>query len=376
MDIYEKKLGFGTMRLPLSDPKDETKVDIKTYQQMADAFIKEGFVYFDTAKCYHINQCEPAFRLAVADRYPRDSYSVTGKLSLFMMKKAEEMEGFFESQLKDLGISYFDIYLLHCLSEANACQVEEWGVFSFLVALKEKGLTKHIGFSYHGRAELLEETLKVHPEVEYVQLQLNYLDWDSESVQSEKCLKICQKYGKKVLVMEPVKGGALVNIPEEAEKMFKDYDSHASTASWAIRFAASQKNVVMVLSGMSDPLQMADNMSYMKDFKPLSEAEMDCIKKAAKIIKSSIAIPCTACRYCIEGCPKDIPIPDYFSIYNNLKRFGDKQKLVAGTYYENLSEVHGKASQCIKCGKCEKICPQHLKVREYLEKVVEEVEHM
>ena len=228
--------------------------------------------------------------------------------------------------------------------------------------------------SYHDKAELLDEILTAHPEMEYVQLQLNYLDWEDATVESRKCYEVCCKHGKPVIVMEPVKGGSLVNIPQEAVKLFQSANSELSIASWAIRFAASPGNVMMVLSGMSDLAQMQDNLSYMTDFQPLSPEEQTVIEKATGIIKASIAIPCTACRYCVDGCPQNIAIPDYFAIYNNLKRFGTAQGIVAATYYGNLIKGHGKPTDCIACGKCERVCPQHIAIRDELKRVAEALE--
>lgn len=340
--MFMKKLGFGLMRLPQLDKDDYGSVDIERVKKMADAFMENGFTYFDTAAPYHRGNSEVAFREAVAKRYPRTSYTITDKLSLFMIRNAEEMEGFFESQLERLGVDYMDYYWLHGLGGPSFKQAEEWHAFEFVQRKKAEGKVKHIGLSFHDKAELLDEILT--------------------------------KHRKPVIVMEPIKGGSLVNIPQEAEKLYQDYRPDSSVASWAIRFAASPDNVMMVLSGMSDEEQMWDNISYMKEFHPLDEEEQKIVEQATKIIKASIAIPCTACRYCIDDCPKKIAIPDYFAVYNNLKRFGGPQGMVASTYYRNLAQTHGKASDCLKCGKCEKRCPQHLPIREYLEAVAEELE--
>ncbi len=364
-----KKFGFGLMRLPQKDANDYSSVDIERVKVMADEFMKNGFTYFDTAFPYHQGNSEAAFREAVVKRYPRDSFTITDKLSLFMIKDSNEIPGFFERQLELLGVDYIDYYWLHGLGEPTYKQAEKMNAFDFVVQKKKEGKVKHIGLSFHDKSELLDEILTKHPEMEYVQIQLNYLDWEDENVQSRKCYEVAVKHGKPVIVMEPIKGGSLIDIPEEASKLFKAYNSDLSIASWAIRFAASHDNVMMVLSGMSNEEQMSDNISYMKDFKPLNNDEKALVEKAAEIIKSKIAIPCTACRYCVDTCPKKIAIPDYFSIYNNLKRFGQTQALVAATYYGNLIQKNGKASDCIKCGKCEKLCPQHLSIRKYLEDV-------
>ena len=364
-----KKLGFGLMRLPQTDSDNYSAVDYEKTKKLGDIFMQKGFTYFDTAAPYHGGNSEVAFREAVVKRYPRESYTITDKLSFFMIKKAEDFESFFQSQLERLGVDYVDYYWLHGLGAPSYKQAEEWHAFDFVKGLKERGLVKHIGFSFHDKPELLEEILTAHPEMEYVQLQLNYLDWDDPSVESGKCYEVATRHHKPVIVMEPVKGGSLVNIPDEAAKLLKDKRPDMSIASWAIRFAASQPNVMMVLSGMNAIEQVEDNTGYMENFQPLSADEMETLEKAKKIIKDSITIPCTACRYCIDGCPKKIAIPDYFAIYNNLKRFGDKQMMVAKTYYSNLLRTHGAAKDCLKCGRCERRCPQHLPIRKYLEEV-------
>lgn len=369
-----KKLGFGLMRLPQTDPDDYSAVDYEAVKKMADEFLVKGFTYFDTAAPYHGGNSEVAFREAVAKRYPRSAYTITDKLSLFMIQKPEDMQGFFSGQLDRLGVDYVDYYLLHGLGGPSYRQAEDFRAFEFVQKLKEKGKVRHIGLSFHDKAELLDEILTKHPEMEYVQLQLNYLDWEDATVQSRLCYEVALKHRKPVLVMEPIKGGSLVNIPEEAASLLREKQPELSIASWAIRFAASPDNVMMVLSGMSNEEQLVDNLSYMEDFQPLTEEEQATVLRAAEIIRNSIAIPCTACRYCIDGCPKKIAIPDYFAVYNNLKRFGGPQAMVARTYYGNLTQTHGKASDCIQCGKCERHCPQHLPIRQYLRDVAAELE--
>lgn len=362
------------MRLPLLDTDNYASVDIETTKKMADYFMDNGFTYFDTAAPYHQGNSEVAFREAVVKRYPRSAYTITNKLSLFMIPKAADMQGFFDAQLERLGLDYMDYYWLHGLGEPTYHKAEEFQAFQFVQQLKAQGKVKHIGLSFHDKAALLDEILTKHPEMEYVQIQLNYLDWEDATVESRKCYEVAVKHHKPVIVMEPIKGGSLVNIPDEAAKLFAEARPELSLASWAIRFAATPDNVMMVLSGMSDESQMTDNISYMKDFRPLDQTEQNAISKATEIIKNSIAIPCTSCRYCVDDCPKKIAIPDYFSIYNNLKQFGEKQAMVAMTYYGNLTKTHGKASDCLKCGKCESHCPQHLTIRNYLDQVAEALE--
>ncbi len=369
-----KKLGFGLMRLPQTPPDDYSSVDMEAVKKMADAFMANGFTYFDTAAPYHRGNSETAFREAVAKRYPRSAYTITDKLSLFMIQDEKEFPGFFAAQLERLGVEYVDYYWLHGLGGPSYRQAEAMHAFAFVQQLKAEGKVRHIGLSFHDKAALLEEILTQHPEMEYVQLQLNYLDWEDATVEARKCYEVATRHRKPVIVMEPVKGGSLVNIPDAAKALYQNYDPALSIASWAIRFAASPANVMMVLSGMSDEAQMADNISYMKDFRPLGAEEQKIVEQATRIIKSAITIPCTDCRYCVDGCPVKIAIPETFAIYNNLKRFGPQQGIVARTYYGNLTQAHGKAAACLKCGKCEKRCPQHLLIRRYLEEAAAALE--
>lgn len=365
-----KKLGFGCMRLPLLDPNDDASIDLELMKKMVDTFLERGFTYFDTAWMYCGNRSEEAVGEALVKRHPRDSYTLTTKLPAYMLQTKEDRDAVFNTQLQRTGAGYFDYYLLHDVNDHSIKTFQEMDCFTWIKEKKKAGLIRHIGFSFHGSATLLDELLQEHPEIELVQIQLNYLDWESENVQSRQCYELCEKYGKQVLVMEPVKGGSLANVPQEVEAMFKAHDPEPSMASWAIRFAASQKNVVMVLSGMSDMAQLLDNTGYMADFKPLSEEEIALCHKAADVINSAIAIPCTGCAYCVVNCPMNICIPQYFSLYNA------DQREMPGTgwnsqfnYFDTLTTKFGKPSECAGCGQCEEMCPQHLPIREHLEKV-------
>ena len=366
-----KKLAFGLMRLPMTENTEKPEIDLNRVCGMVDTFMENGFTYFDTAAPYHGGMSEVIFKKAVADRYPRDAYTITDKLSLFMIEKAEDMQGFFDRQLEKLGVDYVDIYLIHSLSRNSYKKAQEFGAFEFAARLKQEGKVKHVGFSFHDTADILDTILTDHPEIEYVQLQINYLDWEDDVIQSRQCYEVAVKHGKPVLVMEPVKGGALVDISENAKKLLKDKEPEMSIPSWAIRFAASLDKVVMVLSGMSNEEQISDNISYMKDFVPLTDDEMKLTLECAEIIRKDIPIKCTSCRYCVDDCPMNIAIPEYFSIYNDSKRFGLPKMGHLKEKYRKTAETNGKASVCIECGMCGEHCPQKLPIREFLKTVSE-----
>ncbi len=364
-----KKLGFGLMRMPLIDPDKPKTVDIDHVCQMVDTFLERGFTYFDTAYMYHSFKSEKITKEVLVDRHPRHSYTLTTKLPIMFLKSEEDNQRIFDEQLEKCGVDYFDYYLLHNLGVDHYDMAKRFKSFEFVSKLKAEGKVKHIGFSFHDSAELLDEILTEHPEMEFVQLQINYIDWENESIQSLKCYEIARKHNKPVIVMEPIKGGSLIDIPKEAQEILKNDQPNMSMASWAIRFAASHEGIMMVLSGMSSLEQLIDNTSYMSDFKPMTSHEFKLIDDVVEIIKKSIIIPCTGCQYCVDGCPKNIPIPKYFTLYN-----ADKQSLNKGfstqqMYYENTAATHGKASDCIGCKQCEKSCPQHLPIVEHLKTI-------
>lgn len=355
------------MRLPM----DGKKVDYKEFTKMVDYYMSEGFNYFDTAMVYLEGQSETAIRDCIAKRYPRESFVLTDKLSTHLFKTEEEIRPLFERQLEACGVDYFDFYLMHAQTADLFEKYKRCRAYEQAFELKAEGKIKHVGLSFHDKAEVLENILNEYPQIEAVQIQFNYVDYDDPSVQSRECYEVCRRHNKPVIVMEPVRGGNLVNLPDEAKETL-DSLGGGSAASYAIRFAAGFEGIFMVLSGMSDMRQMEDNLSYMKNFKPLDEREKEAVKKVCDIFHSKHLIPCTACRYCVDGCPKNIPIPNLFSLMNTKQMCKDWN---ADYYYNEVyTKNGGKASECIKCGKCEKACPQHLPIRELLERVAAEFE--
>lgn len=360
-DNVKKNFGFGCMRLPMKD--DE--VDYEKFSEMVDTFLDAGFNYFDTARGYLEGKSETALKKCLTSRHPRDSYILTNKLTHGFFKSEADIRPFFESQLEACGVDYFDFYLMHSQTAEYFRSFKKCRAYETAFALKEEGKIRHVGISFHDRADVLEQILNEYPQIEAVQIQLNYVDYEDAAVEGRKCYEVCVRHNKPVIVMEPVKGGNLANLPKEAKAVLDDLGG-GSPASYAIRFAAGFDKVAMVLSGMSNMEQMKDNLSFMKDFKPLDERELAAIEKVQEIFHSMNLIQCTSCRYCVAGCPKGIPIPGLFAAMNAKKIYQDWN---SSFYYQIHTKEQGKASDCIKCGKCEKACPQHLKIRELLEMV-------
>lgn len=363
----KKKLGFGCMRFPI---KNEA-IDKEELCTMIDIFIENGFNYFDTARPYLRGESETMLCECLAKRYPRESYILTNKLSSPLFETEEEIRPLLEKQLESCGVDYFDFYLMHSQKASIYEKFTRCHAYEIALELKREGKFKHLGISFHDEAPLLDKILTEHPEVEVVQLQINYLDYDDPAIQGRRCLEVCRKHGKPVIVMEPVKGGCLANLPDDAKAVF-DRLGDASPASYAIRYAAGFEDVILVLSGMSSTEQVLDNISYMKDFKPLDEKEDNAVKRVTEIFRSKNMIACTACRYCVDGCPANISIPDLFACMNTKKMFNNWNSIF---YYNGvLTDKKGKASDCIGCGACEEICPQKLNIRELLKEVAAEFE--
>lgn len=358
-----KKLGFGLMRLPIIKKEDGWEFDIPQLTKMVDTFLAKGFVYFDTAYSYHDNQSEKVVKEVLVKRYPRQSFKLATKMPTWLLNEKEDLDRLFNQQLEKTGAGYFDYYLIHCLSTELYEKAKKVDAFSFVSNKKQEGKILKMGFSFHDTADVLDKILTDHPEVDFVQLQINYLDWENEKIQSRKCYEVALKHNKEIIVMEPVKGGALANIPKKAEDIFKANNKDMSVASWAIRYAAGLPNVIMVLSGMSNIMQLDDNVSFMENFVPLTEGEKKLCFKAADIINSLPKVPCTACNYCTENCPAKIAIPEFFAAYNKALKTDDSSE-----YKELLTRVTNP-SDCINCKNCESRCPQKIEIVKMLKKV-------
>ncbi len=365
-----KKLGFGLMRLP-EKAGEKGVIDHDLVKKMVDAYIEAGFTYFDTAYIYGDGASEGAAKACLVDRYPRESFQLADKLPLFFLKDKAHGRELFETSCRRCGVEYFDFYLLHCMNRDNFKVVEREDMWSLMRELKAEGRVKHIGFSFHDTADVLDEILTKHPEAEFVQLQINYKDWEDPGIQSRLCYETARKHGKPVIVMEPVKGGSLAGgMIEEVQNLLKSKNPEASVASWAVRYAASKDGIITVLSGMSDLQQVLDNTSYMKEFKPLDADEAATVEEAARILEESKAISCTNCRYCVDGCPQGILIPRFFEAYNDYMRY--KNKGGAGFLYNRaLEDGSGNPKDCIACGACESHCPQHISIIENLKMISE-----
>lgn len=368
------KLGFGLMRLP-SLNGDPDILDLEQTKQMVDLFLESGMTYFDTAFTYNQGNSEKAVKEVLVDRYPRESFTLATKMYAFKGPGHDEasVKQEFYTSLERTGAGYFDYYLLHSIQDNNYAVYDEYHLWDFVKELKEKGLIKHWGFSFHSSPDLLDKLLTEHPDVDFVQLQLNYADWESPNVQSKANWEMARKHGKSIVVMEPVKGGSLANPPQEVQDILKAAAPEMSFSSWAIRYIASLDGIITVLSGMSNIEQMQDNLSYMKNFKPLDEQEQKTIQQAQAALSKIESIPCTGCHYCTSGCPMEIPIPEIF----NSRNFQLVWNQTAKALHEYKWATHetGKASSCVACGQCEDVCPQHLNIISLLEDCVTALEN-
>lgn len=362
------KFGFGCMRLPMVNGE----VDMPQFCEMVDAFLDSGLNYFDTAHGYLSGKSELALREGLTSRYPRDRYILTNKLSTHFFTQEDQIRSLFEEQLRACGVEYFDFYLMHAQDGEIFEKYKRCRAYEIALELKEEGKIRHFGISFHDRAEVLDRILTEYPQIEAVQIQFNYLDYEDPSVESRKVYETAVKHGKPVIVLEPVKGGSLVNLPEEAQRVLDDLHG-GSNASYALRFAAGFENMMMVLSGMSTVEQIRENVGFMAEPVSLNEEEQEAIRRVREIFSSLNMIPCTACHYCVldNDCPKNIPIPELFSCYNLKTTFHSWNQ---DYYYTIQTRDRGKASECLKCGKCERICPQHLEIRKLLVQVAQEFE--
>ena len=363
-----KKLGFGLMRLPVLNEKDNA-IDLEQVNRMADHFLEQGFTYFDTAYPYHQGFSERAVKSALVERHPRDSFLLADKMPIFRINGPTDAPVIFEEQLEKTGAGYFDLYLLHAMGAERMNTVRECKVWPYLLQEKARGRIRRLGFSFHDSPEVLDSMLTEPPEAEFVQLQINYADWEDEEVQSRRCYEVAQKHGKPVIVMEPIRGGSLASEKSVCAPLLKKADPNASLASWALRFAAGLPGVAMVLSGMSTMEQLEQNVALFNSMKPLTEQEKKTLIQAAEMLRSAATIPCTGCKYCVEGCPVEINIPAILDLLNEYERFGSL--VSAKRSYGFRTRGKGLASACVSCGQCLSVCPQHIESAVHMARAAE-----
>ncbi|MCI8424451.1 MAG: 4Fe-4S dicluster domain-containing protein [Adlercreutzia sp.] len=361
-------LGFGFMRLPLKDENDPASIDIEKTCELVDVFMDAGFTYFDSARGYHAGKSEWALKKALVERYPREAFTIATKLPAWLAENAEHARAMFDKSLRECGVDYFDYYLLHNLGESLTQCFEDFGLWEFCAQMKAEGKIRKFGFSIHDNAEELERVLDAHPEVDFVQLQINYVDWESDIIQSRRCYEVCQARGLPVVIMEPVKGGTLVKLPDAVADVLREAEPGAPLASWALRFAGSLPNVIAVLSGMNTPEMVAENAAIMRDCPPLTDEERQVIDRAREVLTGLPGVPCTDCRYCMKGCPEGVHINTIMQSLNIYDQMGDAHR--AQENY-NWNAGDGKASTCIQCGACEAVCPQHIEIVSQLERAAD-----
>lgn len=363
------KLGFGLMRLPMVGEQ----VDMEQTKKMVDLFLEKGFTYFDTAYGYLDGKSEEAARIALVERYPRGKFQLATKLPAWAGAESKEAaRQMFWTSLKRTGAGYFDFYLMHNLGDDRTAYFEKYDIWEFLLQRKAEGLIRHLGFSFHDTAEALEKLLVRYPEAEFVQLQINYADWESATVQSRLCYETARRHGKSVIIMEPVKGGSLAQLPEPIADIFHKANPAASLPSWAIRYAASLPGLITVLSGMSTLEQVQDNTSFMEHFQPLSDDERAVVAQVQEALDKVPQIPCTGCQYCTKGCPQGVAIPGIFKAMNNYLIYNNMPGALGN--YAFATRNGGKATECVACGQCESACPQHISIIEELKRAAELLE--
>ena len=365
------KTGFGFSRLPLTDADDNKAIDTAQVCRLVDEYIEAGGVYFDTAYTYHGGCSETAIRECLVKRYPRDSFILSDKLPTSKLRSREDCQKYFDEMTERCGVDYFDVFMVHWLNAEYYEKAKEYGSFEFVKDLKDRGIARRIGFSCHDTADMLDRILTDHPEIDIVLMQINYLDWESPFIQSRLCYETALKHGKDIWVMEPVKGGTLAQLPEEAEAIFRAIRPDDEPARWALRFVQSLPGVKLCLSGMNTSSQIRQNIS---DMDPMTEEELAACRKVAEVLSSGTAIPCTACNYCIDSCTKNIPIPEYFRMYNEYSRCPKEDWKINPVYMQMAQRGFGKASDCISCGRCEKMCPQKIEIRRWLGEVKDALE--
>ena len=370
---YKSKFGFGCMRLPLTNPDDPTSIDQELFNEMVDIYMEKGFNYFDTSFAYHNGASEAAMRKAIVDRYPRESFKICDKMPTWALTNEEDNDKFVNVMLERLGIDYFDVFFVHNINVPWLKLAEKAKTFEYVRKMKENGMAKKIGISFHDNSTLLEEFLDKYADIiDIVQLELNYLDWEDPAIEAHKCYDLCVKHGLDVYVMEPLKGGVIVNQSEEIQNDFKEFNPDKSIASFAIRFCASLEHVKMVLSGMNKMEDLLDNCDTFENFEVLTDEESEFLEKMADKLHSNLAVPCSECGYCVDACPEMIPIPEYFSLFNKSKN--QPESNIYRNYFDKLGDEKVPADDCTYCGTCIDYCTQHIDIPEELEKACEHFE--
>lgn len=371
---YKSKFGFGCMRLPKTDENDPSKVDQELFNRMVDIYMEKGFNYFDTSYAYHNGASEIAIRKAVVERYPRESFKICDKMPTWALTSPEDNDKFVNEMLERLGIDYFDVFFLHNINVPWYKLAKDNNAFEYVKKMKDEGIAKQIGFSFHEKADLLKEVLYEYGDMlDIVQLELNYLDWEDPSIEARKCYDLCVQHGLDVYVMEPLKGGVIVNPSDEIKNDFKHFNPNKSIASFAIRFCASLEHVKMVLSGMSNMEDLLDNCDTYENFEVLADEEYEFLEKMAKKLKDNVAVACSECGYCVDACPEMIPIPEYFHLYNTNKN--QPESNIYKLYFDKLADERVPADECSYCGTCIDYCTQKIDIPEVLEEVCKHFEN-